>query len=277
MMDEKTENTARWAHEVVHSAHSLQSQLFERQTTCAKELIRKSTEQWTKRFDSYLSHNLEIIENWKEIHHEQRRKNETKGHLFNPLRSIPIREVTHSKLLGNLLSPNGNHGQGGLFVQSFLEQCCGIFDPKPEIWHVYIEKNDVDLCLWRETPPGVIVIENKSNYAADQSNQLYRYWYRSIYKHDSDPASIQPNGNKPFRILYLVPHTGKTPSLNSLMRPKELSKSDLGLPERLDLSLITTITFKHDIARWLKFCEEKIPEENFRLRAYLQLYREIWT
>lgn len=51
-----------------------------------------------------------------------------------------------------------------------------------ENWTVTAEKGRVDILLKRTHPHSVIIIENKSNYANDQENQLYRYWHQEIYK-----------------------------------------------------------------------------------------------
>lgn len=218
----------------------------------------------------------EIIQNWCVIKAEQDEKNRECGHLFNPLETIEIGETTHSRLLGDLLNPKGKHGQGPLFLHAFLER---LEVPRPEDgkWLISIETGRVDICLWRLSPRSVIVIENKSNWANDQGNQLYRYWHQEIYKSYPELDYSQPEIKRSFQIVYLPPTAGKTPSLNSLQRPDEWDA--LGLPKDLDEVGVTwkVLTFREFIADWLEVCIRRIPKTNMRLTAYLQFYKELWS
>jgi len=58
----------------------------------------------------------------------------------------------------------------------------GIKEPYKGTWKVTAEEGKIDLLLKRYSPFSIVVIENKSNWACDQQNQLYRYWYNEIYK-----------------------------------------------------------------------------------------------
>jgi hypothetical protein len=52
-------------------------------------------------------------------------------------------------------------------------------------WKVYAEKGNADVLIQSTYPiRKTIIIENKSNWAEDQSNQLYRYWHNHIYSHN---------------------------------------------------------------------------------------------
>src|SRR5438552_2949701 len=62
----------------------------------------------------------QILSAWMATKRELDLANRTQGDLFNPLRSIGIDETTHSVLVGDFLNPRGSHGQGGLFLESFL-------------------------------------------------------------------------------------------------------------------------------------------------------------
>jgi hypothetical protein len=100
---------------------------------------------------------------------------------LNIFKMFKTPEVLHSKVLGDFLSPNGVHGQGDLFLKRFLENL-GIESPTGENWQISVEKRNVDILLRRNHPKSIIIIENKSNWAIDQSNQLYRYWHQEMYE-----------------------------------------------------------------------------------------------
>lgn len=84
-----------------------------------------------------------------------------------------ISEPIHSRILHFFLSDNPMHGQGKLFLSAFLEY----IGFEKEEWIITTEEGRVDVLLRRLNPLGAVIIENKSNWAEDQPNQLYRYWY----------------------------------------------------------------------------------------------------
>lgn len=93
-----------------------------------------------------------------------------------------ISEPIHSRILHFFLSDNPMHGQGKLFLSAFLEYIGFEKDEGNEEWIITAEEGRVDVLLRRQNPLGAVIIENKSNWAVDQPNQLYRYWYENIHK-----------------------------------------------------------------------------------------------
>lgn len=217
----------------------------------------------------------QLIECWKTLKEEQKKKNRECGHLFNPLALLPIAETTHSRLLGDLLNPQGSHGQERLLLHAFL-QSIDIPDPSAGDWMLSIEEGKVDLCLFRRSPASVIIIENKSNLAIDQPNQLYRYWYENIHIPYPTLDYSSDEVKQAFQIIYLPPTAEKQPAFHSLQRPAYLAS--LGLPANLANVGVTvkTCSFRDHIANWLGNCEKIVPPENHRLRAHLQFYKELW-
>lgn len=218
----------------------------------------------------------EIISRWNDLKAEQDEKNKNCGHLFNPLRFIPIGETTHSRLLGDLLDPKGSHGQGRLLLEAFLEQI-KVPTPKDGAWAISIEEGEggrVDVCLKRLSPASVVVIENKSNWADDQKNQLYRYWHQNIYKPYLQLDYAKPEIKTAFQIIYLTPTAGKKPEQHSLQRPDFLNG-----PNTLDEAgvKVNLLNFREDITIWLDNCAQLIPPTNVRLLTHLQFYKELWT
>lgn len=108
---------------------------------------------------------------------KEQERNETEGHLFNVFalwnRLSGIGETLHSRLLHFLLSDDPMHGQKNKFLMKFLEMA-GIEDPQEGTWYATAETGRVDVMLKCTNPHSVIIIENKSNWAGDQNNQLYR-------------------------------------------------------------------------------------------------------
>lgn len=99
---------------------------------------------------------------------------------FNVFDFFAVGETKHSELLGFLLDSNQTHGQSNLFLLDFLT-LLNIESPEVGKWQITCEYDRIDIMLKREYPLSIIIIENKSNFAEDQPNQLYRYWYNQIY------------------------------------------------------------------------------------------------
>ncbi|GAL85568.1 uncharacterized protein MYP_2797 [Sporocytophaga myxococcoides] len=189
---------------------------------------------------------------------------------LNPFKYFGINETKHSFLLSMLLNPKGDHGQGTRFLEIFLKQL-GIEKPESGSWTVTAEVGRIDILIKRSEPASVIVIENKSNYAIDQPNQLYRYWYQEI--HQVNPG-IDYNSNdylKNFRVVYLSPASWKLPDECSCLRP---DNPDLfHLPERIPCH-IDYWHFNDHINEWLNECIKTVSDQNVRLREYLKQYLE---
>lgn len=219
-----------------------------------------------------------ILDQYSEIERKHLKKNRETSSDFNIFNFFKIKETIHSVLVGNLLNPIAEHGQGNLFLIQFLNQL-GIDDPHEGRWNVTIESGRVDILIKRNHPHSVIIIENKSNDANDQPGQLYRYWYNEIYlpnKSTNPKAELQLYPENKYKIVYLVSDDNKEPEMHSLQRPQE--NKYLGLPEKLIIPPIIW-TFKIEIGTWLKSCLllDGLKKDNIRIREYLQQYLEYWN
>jgi hypothetical protein len=209
---------------------------------------------------------------------DERLKEKNKAHsiLFNPLTFFPIGETMHSFLIANLINPNAEHGQGNLFLKSFLK-LLDIEVTEKDNWIVTAETGRVDVLLRRHHPHTVVVIENKSNYAGDQENQLYRYWYQEIYlpnhKRYGEKTVEETTNNKNYQIIYLTPAEWKVPSDNTILRPKGY---DIHLPDEIPITPKIWL-FNKQIVKWLLDASEQLDKENHRLREYIKQYIELWT
>jgi hypothetical protein len=119
---------------------------------------------------------------------------------------------THSAFLRELLNPEGCHGQGHLFLETFFEYCWqkAGFDefPRPTaelssaLWIVETEKGtafgNIDVLLYSPELQVVLVIENKTAIdAREQERQLERYatWMARTYpKYGKALVFLTPDG-----------------------------------------------------------------------------------
>lgn len=220
-----------------------------------------------------IANNNEVLVLYLKYFQDLKLHNQQTSFSFNALRFFNITEPVHSVLLANLLNPNAGHGQGDLFLKEFLFQI-GINVGKTDKWIVTAEIGRVDILIKRKHPHAVVIIENKSNFANDQLNQIYRYWYKEIFLATvrlSIPIEKTKN-NKNYQIIYLTPADWKKPTKNSLSKPD-------GYPDLLlsEVPIEPTIwLFEKQIVQWLKICIDLLPQENYRMREYVKQYIELW-
>jgi hypothetical protein len=162
-------------------------------------------------------------------------------------------ELSHSRVIADLLSPRGSHGQRGLFLTKFLE-CFEaqrtLAISERDFWKIRVlpEKvtwsGRIDIVL--KLPKSVcIAIENKVN-AREGRDQLLR---------DSDWLERQPERLK--LLIFLTP-TGRQ-SEQKITKDRYLTWS------------------YNDIARWLEECLPSAGSHSVRLflQQYLIVVREI--
>ena len=222
---------------------------------------------------------MESLLVWYREEQSEKRRHVEDGHLFNFFdlwnRYSGIGETIHSRLIHFLLYPDALHGQDRRYLNIFLK-LLGISNPFDGIWTITAEKGRVDIRLTRNNPRSVILIENKSNWAVDQNNQLYRYWFQNIHRCRED---CLPDYylNKDYRIIYLVPNKEKTISENSLSKPQKvwfgLNDEYDRLPDHIPISPIIW-TFDNEFSKWLELCIKATPEGNYPIRSYLSQYMD---
>lgn len=128
--------------------------------------------------------------------------------------------------------------------------------------------------MQRSEPESVIIIENKSNWANDQPNQLYRYWYNVIYsKTKNCKKEFYLENSDRYKIVYLAPTDRKKLELQSITKPKDNAIYN-GLPDRIPMD-ICTHTFNDFVQNWLIKCKDKLPLKNYRTREYITQYQMI--
>jgi len=209
--------------------------------------ITKIKEKKLTAFSDFAS---QIILDFKNIKQKDKLENKKTSYKFNALRFFSIGETMHSFLLANLLNPKSEHGQNNLFLDLLLDKLQIEKNAKSE-WTVTAEKQRIDILLKRKNPHSVVIIENKSNYAKDQENQLYRYWYYQIHLNNPNIDYNDKNTvSKNYQIIYLTPADWKIPTDNSLKRPKFLD-FDKSLPDKIPIEP-KIICFNPDIVNLLE-------------------------
>ena len=90
-------------------------------------------------------------------------------------------ENFHSDIIGDLLSPNGKHGLGNIFLLEFIRflNChygTAITAQDFSEAEVLRESGNIDILI--KTAEKAIIIENKMNFANDMEEQLARYYQK---------------------------------------------------------------------------------------------------
>ena len=209
---------------------------------------------------------------WHQQFLEEEKKHKEDGRNFNIfflLRDefgFHIQERMHSKLIKFLLESHASHGQGKKFLIEFLK-LLNVELPDEGYWYISAEQGNIDILLYRVDPKSIIIIENKSNWAGDQPNQLYRYWYDAIYRKTGEISKdyYKKNENM-FQIIYLAPNLEKQYTPQSISKPKEIGNN---FPQEIPIQP-KTLCFNDFIQEWLENCKIELNE---RLRVYLEQYQ----
>ncbi len=187
-----------------------------------------------------------------------------KYNLFKVIHMTSNETSVHSAFIADLLNPKGLHGQGNLFLDSFLSIMKDydydfITDGcRVEIEKYIGEKTDttggrLDIILTNRQGQAII-IENKI-YAEDQQAQMLRYYNYAEKTHR----------NK-YILLYL--------SLDGLVHDTAKTTQN----EIYEGKHFYTISYKNDIIKWLEDCVLKsahIPIVSFGITHYLNLVKKI--
>ena len=217
------------------------------------------------------------------------------AHRFNVLDYLRTDELGLSRIIADLLSPIASHGQGKLFLETFLkllqeEKDCGIdtrwLDFDPESVTVETEKHieicgrnrRLDICLTIKNNAGTycIAFENKLS-VADRFCQVKDYL--DYFESEKDAKRCDD-----FLVIYLSPG-GRNPSEYSLRRSEYKqwkgrfkSMAYYGNPEAErnesepeGLSASFSISFP--LTEWFRKCRKNCDVD--RLRSFLHRCRTI--
>jgi len=192
---------------------------------------------------------------------------------YNIIRQLDISEPQHSLILGFILNPNEKHGFGDIFLKEFFDIVISDKDftyDNNEKWRVSVEKGRFDILIRNKQNTKIVIIENKSNGAKDQHNQLYRYWFKGIYQ---TQYRLVKQGEKVFnKIIYLVPKKGKQYTKQTITGPKTPDKN---YPDRVPENIIKTVYFKEELLWWLEKCMSLV-ERTEDMYFYIKQYADFW-
>lgn len=156
--------------------------------------------------------------------------------------SISTKELLHSKILAELLNPQGRHRCGEAFLREFLSQI-GISEPqKLSEAHADTEVGTADgrridiLITWEKDR--AIIIENKLNNAVDQPDQLKDY-LKDVTEH---------KGRKVLKTVYIP-----------LMESRTTHETICGEVVHL---------YPRQLLEWLAACKKNCPEAISYIREY---------
>ncbi len=182
----------------------------------------------------------------------------TEAPSFNIFRLLAIERAetrTHSVFLADLLNPQGSHGQGELFLSTFMIYCRSKFTdfplPDQEIginrWSVHTEMANaygrMDIVILNPLIGFLCVFENKVD-AYEQDHQLERYWQWMDVHRKEYPVQI---------LIYLTPRGGEATTAWG--------------------HTYITLSYRQDIATWL---EQTIPNiQAARVREMVKQYIEV--
>lgn len=221
--------------------------------------------------------------------------------MFNLFINLNLNENHHSNFLKKLLNPTSRHGQGKLFLNSFLSMINVL--PDSESWTVLTEKKAgkkgrIDLVL--SSSKTKIIIENKINNAINQQNQLYRYWKNEIFNETEFREFCEKksysllNDEKSHRefldfkasqMQYRMIYLSKTANIDidgyndSIKKPNNSVYNKEFYPEILPMNVIN-LTYRDDIKKWLETCLPLINSDNcseknvYRLSDVINQYIE---
>lgn len=174
--------------------------------------------------------------------------------IFKVLR-VTEKEVIMCRMLADLLDPRGVHGQGNIFLKSFLEQVLEMECATEQLESATVHKeypipeSDRRIDIAIQMKNRFIPIEVKIN-AKDQNGQCYDYWTFSSKKMGDEEA-----------VIYYLTKYGTVPSDESITSGNN----------RLSTDKVKLISFEKDIRDWLKNCAA-ISGNNIKLfiKQYLE-------
>lgn len=194
------------------------------------------------------------------------RKESPAYNIFSILNVRHYEEKLHTPFLVNLLNPSGSHGQGSLFLDSFIAEVLHLdyryidisaFSIKEEFFTVN-GRIDIFMSFLIRNERVVIVIENKI-YAQDQYQQLERY-YKELQSQGVNDATG--------KLYYLTPYkTNATEQSISLDLMNDL----------FNRGVLHNIGYHNDIYPWLENNLPLIqsPKVKYTIQQYLKTIKTL--
>lgn len=201
---------------------------------------------------------------------EKQEKQKQRGfNNYNILTSVlkPTDEVRlHSRVIYSFLNPNGDHCQGALFLELFINSLnIDAFKINANSCTIHKEYNNIDIYITDGYKH--IIIENKVN-AGDQKDQIKRY-IKTIN------GEYQNLSYDDVLVIYL--------SIDK-RNPSQYSLADLSIDNNhihknnKKIALYKAISYKKEIMEWLELCRfevQNIVNLNEAIRQYMDIVKII--
>lgn len=205
------------------------------------------------------------------------------GENFNifSIMSMERNEVyTHSAIISELLNPNGNHGQGDIFLKAFIEIINNKIVRENEIpylsncevlkEHTIKEFSQIKPCSGRidiyiTNKKQSIIIENKID-AESQPDQLLRYYNYAVNKYKDK-----------FWLIYLQ-KTENNHTNDDLDYSCGFTENFSNINSYSTKNKIIKITYENEILLWLKEClkhTSNLPMIRETINQYIHLVNKI--
>jgi hypothetical protein len=216
--------------------------------------------QWQTRTMRLLEQRLpQIGSRLEDLRKENRARQARVAPGFNVYRILRLerREVlVHTPMLAELLDPEGTHGQGFLFLRTFLEtlglpgSTLSPLSPGGHQWFVETEKptgthGNLDILISCRELGCMVAIENKIG-AGEQEDQLWRYWNWLEYRKRQFPRR---------HLVFLTP-TGRNAQTAKSADYTPLSyHSDICSWLNGTLPLVRSVTVKETLKQYVRIIE----------------------
>ncbi|WP_295429394.1 PD-(D/E)XK nuclease family protein [uncultured Thiodictyon sp.] len=226
------------------------------------------------------SNEQELLQRISRIHERHEFLDEMTGRRFNIYsiaRSERMEEQTHSRMIAELLSPKGLHGQRGAFLNLFLQQTGVALDSSvidkavvksEKRFREENNKGRVDIVV--EMRNFLLLIENKID-AGDQDRQVERYWgYAAKFSKCAVLLYLTLDGRQPTKE-----------SLGAIATPENAGDCcSEARPEKDRAPDVRPISYARDIIPWLESCvlyciQNNLIQLAFGIDHYAMLVRKI--
>lgn len=154
---------------------------------------------------------FERIRNIQDIQNKQKHRGLNDYNIFTSLLKASDEVRLHSRFIFSLLNPEGDHYQGTLFLEKFIE-AIGLSEFGLNIDQATVHKEYKNIDLYITDGEKHIIIENKI-WAEDQRCQIIGYINKVVDDHDdgvtengSGPSQIDQNY---IRVVYLTARKDK--------------------------------------------------------------------
>jgi hypothetical protein len=183
---------------------------------------------------------------------------------FRPFDYFQPGEVTLSRIIADLLDPQGSHNQGAVFLKAFLStiECesdlgsdLDAVKVEPEDATKYIENDRRRMDITLRSSDFVLGIENKP-WAREQPGQVSEYVEN--LRRETRNRSIRG-----FRLVYLCGDRSTPTSLTI----EEIADLRSG-------KLLKIREYWNDLGAWLVTCEKECPTDAQPVRSFLQFFRQ---